>query len=182
MYRSWNGIIKLSPSITLYKKKVLSAISYFFQAEASLESSYCQRIQLLKSQGEGKWEVVGMSCSAFSGTWLNKDKIKVYPVQEDLIASDSCLEIWGYLRCVVAVVPRVTFPWFFFFSVLYVESCHQQLWQVLSLLFHAFWHWNGWIIVNFFWTKFWFCWFQSLIDPFSLPFSLVSLCFAGHGA
>lgn len=58
----------------------------------------------------------------------------------------------------------------FFFYVLYVESCHLQSWQVLSLLFHAFWHWNGWIIVNFFWTKFLFCWFQSLIDPFFTSF------------
>lgn len=64
----------------------------------------------------------------------------------------------------------------FFFHVLYVESCHLQSWQVLSLLFHAFWHWNGWIIVKFFWTKFLFCWFQSLIDPFFTSFFPVSLC------
>lgn len=57
----------------------------------------------------------------------------------------------------------------FFFSLLYVESCHQQLWQVLSLLFHAFWHWNGWII-NFFWTKFWFCWFQFTDGSFFTSF------------
>lgn len=63
-----------------------------------------------------------------------------------------------------------------FFYVLYVESCHLQSWQVLSLLFHAFWHWNGWIIVNFFLTKFLFCWFQSLIDPFFTSFFPLSLC------
>lgn len=63
-----------------------------------------------------------------------------------------------------------------FFYVLYVESCHLQSWQVLSLLFHAFWHWNGWIIVNFFWTKFLFCWFQSLIDTFFTSFFPLSLC------
>lgn len=82
----------------------------------------------------------------------------------------------GVAEHVVAVVPQITFPWFIFFYVLYVESCHLQSWQVLSLLFHAFWHWNGWIIVDFFLTKFLFCWFQSLIDPFFTSFFPLSLC------
>lgn len=92
-----------------------------------------------------------MSCSAFSSRWVNKDKIQVYPVQEDLIDSSKSGNLgiaevfWLQLFCGL--------PFLVFLSVLYVESCHQQLWQVLSLLFHAFWHWNGWIIVNFFLNK-----------------------------
>lgn len=62
------------------------------------------------------------------------------------------------------------------FFVLYVESCHLQSWQVLSLLFHAFWHWNGWIIVNFFWTKFYFIGFSHWLILFFTSFFPLSLC------
>lgn len=64
--------------------------------------------------------------------------------------------------CTTDYVPLI----YFFFYVLYVESCHLQSWQVLSLLFHAFWHWNGWIIVKFFWTIF----FVLLVSVTDWPF------------